>query len=59
MVARPDSGVPDRTVCQLMEENLVTMSGGEFTNLKAITLDEVAKFTKIVWAAGSEAPTGA
>jgi branched-chain amino acid transport system substrate-binding protein len=54
MVARPDAEVPDRTVCQIMEMNLATVTGGELSNIKSIGLEDVAKYTKVAWAI----PTG-
>jgi ABC-type branched-subunit amino acid transport system substrate-binding protein len=59
MVARPDAGVPDRTVCQIMEMLMATVAGGKLTNLKTVGLDDVHKYCTTAWSTPSGPPPGA
>jgi ABC-type branched-subunit amino acid transport system substrate-binding protein len=59
MVARPDAGVTDRTVCQVMEMMIATVSGGKLTNLQTVSLDDVAKYCSAAWSVPSGPPPGA
>lgn len=51
MIPRADAGVPDRTVCLIMEYSDATLQGGEATNLKTVPLDEVEKYVLTTWSA--------
>ena len=51
MIPRADAGVPDRTVCLIMEYSDATLQGGEATNLKTVPLDEVENYVLTTWAA--------
>jgi len=58
MVARPDAGVTDRTVCQIMEQLVATVSGGKLTNVQTVGLDDVLKFCTAAWAVPAGPPPG-
>jgi len=59
MVTRPDAGVTDRTVCQVMENLMATVSGGKLTNVQTVNLDDVAKYCAAAWSVPSGPPPGA
>jgi ABC-type branched-subunit amino acid transport system substrate-binding protein len=59
MVARPDAGVTDKTVCQVMEHMMATVSGGKLTNVQTVSVDDVAKYCAAAWSVPSGPPPGA
>ena len=58
MVARPDAGVTNRTVCQIMEQLMATVADGKLSNVKTVGLDDVAKFCTTAWAVPAGPPPG-
>jgi len=58
MVARPDAGVTDQTVCQIMEHLMATVSGGKLTNIQTIGLDDVHKYCTVAWSVPMGPPPG-
>jgi branched-chain amino acid transport system substrate-binding protein len=58
MIARPDAGVTDRTVCQIMETLMATVAGGKLSNVQTIGLDDVAKFCAAAWSVPGGPPPG-
>jgi branched-chain amino acid transport system substrate-binding protein len=59
MIARPDVGVANLTVCQIMEQLMATVAGGKLTNVQTVGLDDVAKYCATAWAIPMGAPDGA
>lgn len=50
MIARPDMGVADRTVCAIMEIGMCTMQGGRPQKLQTVPLADVEKYATEMWA---------
>ena len=51
MMPRADAGVPDRTVCLIMEYSDATLQGGEAINFKTVSLADAEQFALTTWAA--------
>ena len=58
MVARPDAGVTNRTVCQIMEQDIATVAGGKATNVFTVGLADVLKYCTVAWSVPSGPPPG-
>ena len=58
MVARPDVGVPGRTVCAVMEQMLCTISGGKVTKVATVPLEAAIKYCQAEWALEAKAMQG-
>jgi ABC-type branched-subunit amino acid transport system substrate-binding protein len=59
MVPRPDVGVTDRTVCQIMEQLMATVAGGKLTNIQTVGLDDVLEYCTMAWSVPMGPPPGA
>jgi ABC-type branched-subunit amino acid transport system substrate-binding protein len=49
MIPRADAGVPDRTVCLIMEYADSTLMGGQATNYKSVSLADAENFALTCW----------
>ncbi|MBN1460738.1 MAG: ABC transporter substrate-binding protein [Armatimonadetes bacterium] len=49
MIPRADAGVPDRTVCMIMEYANCTLAGGKVTNVKSVPLADAEQYALTCW----------